>query len=118
MSKTPAGSGPFNPGPGRRSRYDSPMARTAFTAHVSEIVFFRVYSGKDDTISRGVQVAVERLTQLDAEAQQAYEVAAWVCERAERQLENLAQPSDQEHVLRYVAANYSELMAQYRAETN
>lgn len=107
---------PFRPGPGRRSRYDSPMPRSTFTAPVADIVFFRVYSGQDDTISRGVQEAVLKVVALDPEAAQSYAVAQWICERAEAMLGNQGQTSDQENVLKYVAQNYADLVAMYRAE--
>lgn len=70
---------------GRRPRRATPMARSAFTAFAEHHIFLLLLSGRGE-MSDGVRRAIDRLVELDDEAEDAMAQAKKLVELAKAEL--------------------------------
>jgi len=116
MQDSSGGRGGTRSGAGRRSRYGTPMPRSAFTARPDQIVFYLLLSGNEKTVSAGVQRAVAQLVKADQKAAKVYEQALWMTNQAKAELEADAAPGtevNQDMIMRYILDHHERIAAMW-----
>lgn len=97
---------------GRRPRGKTPMPTTTITALTEELAFYALMG--DGATSLGVQKAVKRLLELDADAGKVMKQAVWMREMAEAELTRRGETElSQRDVYKYISAHFYQLAAEW-----
>lgn len=105
----------FSSAAGRRPRRTSKMPRSSFTADVEELLFLRIFSGRDATVSRGIQLAVRRMIETDESASRYMRFAKRMLGMAEGELQEQGVLPTQVALWEHVTEHHDRILGQLQA---